>query len=83
MTVSTDAQEAGGGPRKGAYVMDTRREEVGEVVRRSGGKLRLRLPAGGREWDCPADAVRTATAREQLVARTALANARSRGDVCR
>ncbi|WP_328538127.1 hypothetical protein [Streptomyces sp. NBC_00344] len=83
MTVSTDAQEADGGPMKGAYVMDTLRGEVGEVVGQSGHDLRLRLPAGGREWDCPADAVRKVTAREHLAARTALANARSRGDVCR
>ncbi|MEV6795404.1 hypothetical protein AB0M87_26205 [Streptomyces sp. NPDC051320] len=83
MTVSTDAQEADGGPTKGAYVIDTRCGEIGEVVRRSDATLRLRPPAGGRGWDCPADAVRTATAREQLDARTALANARSRGDVCR
>lgn len=83
MTVSTDAQDADGGTMKGSYVMDTRRGEVGEVVWCGGGNLRLRAPSGGREWSCPTPAARTVTAREQLAARTALANARSRGDVCR
>jgi hypothetical protein len=83
MTVSTDAQEADGGPTKGSYIMDTRRGEVGEVMWCGSGNLWLRAPAGGREWSCPRAAARTVTAREQLAARTALANARSRGDVCR
>ncbi|WP_169746126.1 hypothetical protein [Streptomyces violens] len=42
--------------------------------------VQLRPPGGGREWDClPAD-TRAATPRERLAARTALANARSRGE---
>ncbi|MCX4550096.1 hypothetical protein OG204_16150 [Streptomyces sp. NBC_01387] len=83
MTVSTDAQEADGGPVHGSYVMDTRREKVGEVIGRDGAFVRLRPPAGGPEWICPAAFLRVTTAREQLVARNALANARSRGEVCR
>ncbi|MET9530991.1 MULTISPECIES: hypothetical protein [unclassified Streptomyces] len=83
MTVSTDAQEADGGPVNGAYVMDTRRGQVGEVIGHDAGFVRLRPPAGGAEWECPDDALRAVTAREQLIARNALANARSRGDICR
>ncbi|WP_328328150.1 MULTISPECIES: hypothetical protein [unclassified Streptomyces] len=83
MTVSTEAQEADDGPVNGAYVMDTRHGQVGEVIGHGAGFVRLRPPAGGAEWECPEDALRAVTAREQLIARTALANARSRGDVCR
>ncbi|WP_405779524.1 hypothetical protein [Streptomyces sp. NBC_00859] len=83
MTVSTDAQEADGGPANGSYVMDTRCGQVGEVIGHDGVFVRLRPPAGGPEWDSPVGVLRSVTAREQLVARNALANARSRGDVCR
>lgn len=53
MTVSTDAQEADGGPVNGAYVMDTRRGQVGEVIGHDAGFVRLRPPHGRRRVGVP------------------------------
>jgi hypothetical protein len=47
----------------------------------AGPYVQLRPPGGGREWDCPPEALRTATAAERLRAATAYANARSRGEL--
>ncbi|WP_030610045.1 hypothetical protein [Streptomyces sclerotialus] len=67
-------------PAKGSYVVDTRFGRIGEVMGHEGPYVQLRPPGGGREWDCPPGDAREATPRERLAARTALANARSRGE---
>ncbi|WP_189533221.1 hypothetical protein [Streptomyces roseolilacinus] len=41
----------------GAYVIDARDGRVGQVMGHVGGYVQLRPPGGGREWDCPPDAV--------------------------
>lgn len=53
MTVSTDAQEADDGPVNGAYVMDTRLGQVGEVIGYDAGFVRLRPPHGRRRMEVP------------------------------
>ncbi len=37
----------------GAYVLDGRDGRVGQVMGHEGGRVQLRPPGGGREWDCP------------------------------
>ncbi|MDT9682030.1 hypothetical protein RND61_08070 [Streptomyces sp. TRM76323] len=44
-------------PDTGAYVIDARDGRVGQVMGHVGGYVQLRPPGGGREWDCPPDAV--------------------------
>ncbi|NBM18232.1 hypothetical protein [Streptomyces sp. GC420] len=61
--------------------MDTRTGRVGLVMGQTGPYVQLRPLGGGREWDCPPESVRTATAAERLRAATAYANARSRGEL--
>ncbi|MEU6240954.1 hypothetical protein GTW40_16050 [Streptomyces sp. SID4985] len=61
--------------------MDTGTGRVGVVMGHEGPYVQLRPLGGGREWDCPPDRLRTATAAERLRAATARANARSRGEV--
>ncbi|TXS29645.1 hypothetical protein EAO71_13455 [Streptomyces sp. ms191] len=65
----------------GSYVVDIRTGKVGTVMGHEGPYLQLRPLGGGREWDCDPEGVRVATAAERLSAATALANARSRGEV--
>ncbi|MFF1355623.1 hypothetical protein [Streptomyces sp. NPDC058297] len=50
----------------GAYVIDVRDGRVGQVMGREGGYVQLRPPGGGREWDCPPEAVGEAQAGEVL-----------------
>ncbi|MGW0842072.1 hypothetical protein ACWD26_18225 [Streptomyces sp. NPDC002787] len=38
--------------------MDVRDGRLGEVMGREGGYVQLRPVGGGREWDCPPDALR-------------------------
>ncbi len=47
-------------PRIGAYAVDARTGRAGQVMGREGGYVQLRPPGGGREWDCPAEAVELA-----------------------
>ncbi|MFJ3694621.1 hypothetical protein ACIPW9_10970 [Streptomyces sp. NPDC090052] len=56
------------------YVIDSRSGRVGQVMAREGGSVQLRPPGGGREWDCPPDAVDPALPREVLRARVAELN---------
>ncbi|MEV5136315.1 hypothetical protein AB0K71_15405 [Streptomyces syringium] len=68
-------------PDIGALMLDARRERVGEVMDVICGRVLLRDPAGGREWEAfPCD-LRPATTGDELRARVAHANdqaARSR-----
>lgn len=68
-------------PPVGSYAVDTHTGKVGMVTAHEGLCVRLRPLGGGREWECPHDTVRRATAAERLSAATAYANARSRGEV--
>ncbi|TLS41268.1 hypothetical protein FE633_37270 [Streptomyces montanus] len=56
-------------PAVGAHVVDVRDGRIGEVVGHVGGGVRLRPVGGGREWDCPPDALREASPGEVLRAR--------------
>ncbi|WP_233416461.1 hypothetical protein [Streptomyces sp. N35] len=64
-------------PLVGAYAVDTRTGTVGQVMGREGGYVQLRPPGGGREWNCPPDAVAHAP-HEVLRARVREANRRGR-----
>ncbi|PHQ47918.1 hypothetical protein BLA24_30940 [Streptomyces cinnamoneus] len=62
----------------GALVVDARRDRVGEVVGSAGGRLLLRSPSDGQEWEAfPCD-VRPATVSDELRAKVADINHRSR-----
>lgn len=65
----------------GVYAVDVRTGRVGRVMGHEGPYVQLRPYGGGREWDCPPEALRIATSTERLRAATAYANARSRGEV--
>ncbi|MFE9647376.1 hypothetical protein ACFYO0_25310 [Streptomyces sp. NPDC006365] len=45
-----------GGTRR-SYAVDVRGGRVGEVMGREGGYVQLRPVGGGREWDCPPEAL--------------------------
>ncbi|KAA0943031.1 hypothetical protein FGF04_01445 [Streptomyces apricus] len=66
-----------GGPR-GAYVVDVRDGRIGQVVECEGGRVRLRPVDGGREWDCPPEAVEEAPVGEVLLARVRRINQEGR-----
>ncbi len=59
--------------KTGELVIDEVRMKLGVVMDRVGGRLQLRPPAGGTEWDCDpqcarrpqSDQVMTASSREQ------------------
>ncbi|MFF2715767.1 hypothetical protein [Streptomyces sp. NPDC058011] len=66
----------------GALVVDTSRaDRVGEFRGVAGTRWSLRPVGGGREWEAEPGRVRPALLMEQLRARTARLNARSRGEV--
>ncbi|MEV4878697.1 hypothetical protein [Streptomyces cyaneofuscatus] len=69
-------------PALGALVVDTgRADRVGEFRGVAGTCWSLRPVGGGREWEAEPVHVRPALLMEQLRARTARLNARSRGEV--
>ncbi|MEU6271634.1 hypothetical protein ABZ871_04275 [Streptomyces populi] len=68
-------------PPAGSCAVDTRTGRVGVVMGYEGPYVQLRPLGGGREWDCPPEAVREATTAERIGAATAYVNARSRGEV--
>lgn len=69
-------------PELGALVVDTSRaDRVGEFRGVAGTRWSLRPVGGGREWEAEPGHVRPALLMEQLRARTARLNARSRGEV--
>ncbi|MEU3205529.1 hypothetical protein ABZ702_16925 [Streptomyces cyaneofuscatus] len=69
-------------PTVGALLVDTSRSNrVGEFRGVAGLYWSLRPIGGGREWEVDPRHVRPALPIEQLRARTARANARSRGEV--
>ncbi|NEE26455.1 hypothetical protein G3M53_13410 [Streptomyces sp. SID7982] len=69
-------------PDPGTLLADTSRgDRVGEFQGVAGPYWSLRPVGGGREWEVEPRYVRTALLMEQLRARTARLNARSRGEV--
>ncbi|MFE0042409.1 hypothetical protein [Streptomyces albireticuli] len=78
MTATEEPQRGGQVPNVGVLVVDVRRDRVGEVMASTGGRLSLRPPSGGREWEAfPCD-VRPMTASDELRAKVTEANDRSR-----
>ncbi len=70
----TAAEEAERAPKVGTLVVDVRRERIGEVMALTDGRLALRPPAGGREWEAfPCD-VRPGTAGDELRAKVTEVN---------
>ncbi|WP_031508080.1 hypothetical protein [Streptomyces megasporus] len=65
----------------GSMARDVRDGRVGDVMDVHPGRVWLRPLGGGREWDARPEEVRPLTPREQLSARLAAANARSRRDL--
>ncbi|GAA0362921.1 hypothetical protein [Streptomyces blastmyceticus] len=65
-------------PDVGALVVDVRRDRIGEVMAFADGRLALRPPVGGREWEAfPCD-VRPATVSDGLRVKVTEVNDRSR-----
>lgn len=60
--------------KEGGYVIDTRDGRIGQVMGREGPCLQLRPPGGGREWDCPPEALAPAPPGEVLRARVRALN---------
>lgn len=61
-----------------AYAVDVRDGRVGEVMGREGGYVQLRPVGGGREWDCPPDALGEVPAGEVLRERVRRVNREGR-----
>jgi hypothetical protein len=60
------------------YAIDTRDGRLGRVMGHEGGLVQLRPPGGGREWDCPPEALAEAPPGEVLRARVRRLNAEAR-----
>ncbi len=54
----------------GALVIDTARQRMGVVMGHLGGRLQLRPPSGGVEWDCTPEFARTPLAGEVVTGTT-------------
>lgn len=65
-------------PAVGPWIVDTRTDHVAIVAGVPLGRLYLRRPGGGVEWEAMPVQVRPATEHEQLSAKVAEANLRSR-----
>ncbi|MFF4156581.1 hypothetical protein [Streptomyces sp. NPDC001678] len=65
-------------PEIGAVVRDVGRDRVGEVMAVVGGRVLLRAPGGGREWEALPGDLRPAVTGDALRARVADVNERSR-----
>ncbi|CAM5533074.1 hypothetical protein SABIM44S_03724 [Streptomyces abikoensis] len=55
--------------RNGAFVVDTRDGRIVQVIGGTGGRVRVRPPGGGTEWEVPFVALRLATGEERAEAR--------------
>ncbi|MBT2491035.1 hypothetical protein J7E96_21440 [Streptomyces sp. ISL-96] len=62
----------------GEYAVDVRDGRVGLVMGRVGTYVQLRPPGGGKEWDCPPDALVPAEPGEVLRARVRALNREGR-----
>lgn len=68
-------------PEVDATAYDGAHESVGVVMARSGDQVFLRPVGGGVEWTTRPEHLRAATAAEELSAKNAAVNRRSRGEV--
>ncbi|MFE6400280.1 hypothetical protein [Streptomyces alboflavus] len=68
-------------PTPGTLVLDISRDLLGEFRGEWCGVWSLRPITGGREWTVAPENTQPATLAQQLRARTAMANARSRGEL--
>ncbi|MCQ4084628.1 hypothetical protein NGB36_29645 [Streptomyces sp. RB6PN25] len=66
--------------RVGEVARDVRTDRIGVVMAVVGGRTYLRPLGGGREWETAADDVVPVPPHEELSARLAVANARSRSE---
>ncbi|WP_338671990.1 hypothetical protein V1460_03195 [Streptomyces sp. SCSIO 30461] len=64
--------------RRGDFAVDSRDGRIGRVMDAAGPYVQLRPPGGGREWDCPSEALRSATPGEVLRARVREVNREGR-----
>lgn len=78
MTATGATRDEDGLPDVGALVLDAKRDRVGVVMDRQGGRVYLRPPQGGREWEAALEDVRPARAADELRARVAEINAAGR-----
>ncbi|MFG3507875.1 hypothetical protein ACGF5F_20520 [Streptomyces sp. NPDC047821] len=60
------------------YMIDARDGRIGEVMGHVGGYVQLRPLGGGREWDCPPEALTPAPPGEVLRARVRELNRQAR-----
>ncbi|MEW1721419.1 hypothetical protein [Streptomyces sp. NPDC093109] len=65
-------------PSIATWMLDTERGAVGEVVGYVVARVRLRHPRGGDEWEADPGCLRPATPAEELRARVAARNHRTR-----
>ncbi len=65
-------------PHVGSFVVDTRTDRVARVIDVGDRRLYLRPPTGGVEWEALPQHVRATDPQEDLSARVAVENARSR-----
>ncbi|MFD7894323.1 hypothetical protein [Streptomyces sp. NPDC059743] len=65
-------------PGVGAWVVDTERDAIGEVLARRSAYVQLRAPGGGTEWDADPACLRAANRSEELLARVIERNRRTR-----
>ncbi|MCD9878248.1 hypothetical protein AB0G54_07720 [Streptomyces yokosukanensis] len=65
-------------PEVGTVVVDTRSDQLGEVMGAEGPYVQLRPLGGGIEWDVPPRALREATTSDELRAKVREVNASRR-----
>jgi hypothetical protein len=78
VTKTTPTRDDDGVPDVGSLVLDAKRDRVGVVMDRQGGRVYLRPPQGGLEWEAAEEDVRAARAGDELRARVAEINAAGR-----
>ncbi|KUF15431.1 hypothetical protein AT728_29720 [Streptomyces silvensis] len=66
-------------PVVGDLVIDEARKRMGVVTGRVGGRLQIRPPAGGTEWDCGPEFARPARADEIVRVNVAAVSAKYQG----
>lgn len=64
--------------REVTYALDVRDGRIGEVMGREGGYVQLRPVGGGREWDCPPEALGDVSPGDLLRARVRRVNREGR-----
>jgi hypothetical protein len=68
---------------RGAWLMDTQRERVGQYMDYVGGRVQLRPVGGGKEWEVSPGVLRRPTAEELRRAGVLRTNSRKNKGRCR